>query len=180
MYGGNTRGNGLVYVGAGGVGMQATSAGNVGGTVTCQDEEVILAGTKVTIKGTDWSTALSDISTNTSNISSARTTTDGGCFQQRNKVVTVNGWGVGASSIIFNLPASWRPYKNNGVFSGFCYNVSNNTYYPVVGQFDTSGVPSVYAISPWGSAWNNYAIYNSSTDRRSNFQLYVTGSWLAN
>ena len=107
-------------------------------------------------------------------------TIDGGCFQKRNKIVTVNGWGVGASSIIFNLPSTWRPVKGNGVFSGFCYNISNHAFYPVTGNFDTNGVPSVYAISTWNSAYNNYAIYNSSTDRRSNFQLYVTGSWLAN
>lgn len=107
-------------------------------------------------------------------------TMDGGCFQKRNKIVTVNGWGVGASSIIFNLPSTWRPVKGNGVFSGFCYNISNHAFYPVTGNFDTNGVPSVYAISTWNSAYNNYAIYNSSTDRRSNFQLYVTGSWLAN
>ena len=175
------------------------------GSVTCSEGSVIIqADNELTLNGTDWDTFKSQHSYDWSTFNTANTTdtwipvmngskvnhrvlptdvadtSDGGCFQKRNKIVTVNGWGVGASSIIFNLPSTWRPVKGNGVFSGFCYNISNHAFYPVTGNFDTNGVPSVYAISTWNSAYNNYPIYNSGTDRRSNFQLYVTGSWLAN
>lgn len=186
-------------------GIQSSSGGGGASSVKCNGGELeISASENLLLNGTDWDTFKSQHGYDWSTFGTANTTDtwvpvmngskvnhrvlptdvaatiDGGCFQKRNKIVTVNGWGVGASSIIFNLPSTWRPVKGNGVFSGFCYNISNHAFYPVTGNFDTNGVPSVYAISTWNSAYNNYAIYNSSTDRRSNFQLYVTGSWLAN
>ncbi len=106
------------------------------------------------------------------------TTDSSGCFNRRNKVVTFNAWGDYAYATLFQLATVWRPKNKYGVFSGFCYNTSQGTWWPCCGQFGTDGVPTCYALTSMGNT-STYAIYNADTDRRSNFKLYVTGSWIA-
>lgn len=107
-------------------------------------------------------------------------TVNPGCFNKCGHVVTVNAWGDAALGIIRTLDASWRPAYGNAVASGWCYNTSNRIYYPCVCKWDTSGNPTAYAIATFGEVNNNYVIYQSGTDRRSTFTLFITGTWIVN
>lgn len=173
------------------------------GSVTCSEGSVIIhADNELTLNGTSWAEFVSRqgsfdwSSFNTANTTDTwipvmsnntvnhrvlptdvAATAESGCFKRRNKIVTVNCWGEYSTSVLFQLASDWRPKSKNGVFSGFCYNESNSGWYPVVGQFDTSGVPTCYAIATLGNK-DNYPIYNGSTDKRGKFKLYITGSWI--
>lgn len=107
-------------------------------------------------------------------------TVNPGCFNKCGHVATVNAWGDAALGIIRTLDASWRPAYGNAVASGWCYNTSNRIYYPCVCKWDTSGNPTAYAIATFGEVNNNYVIYQSGTDRRSTFTLFITGTWIVN
>lgn len=107
-------------------------------------------------------------------------TVNPGCFNKCGHVATVNAWGDAALGIIRTLDASWCPAYGNAVASGWCYNTRNRIYYPCVCKWDTSGNPTAYAIATFGEANNNYVIYQSGTDRRSTYTLFITGTWIVN
>ena len=83
-----------------------------------------------------------------------------------------------ASDVIINLSESYRP-RSAAVVSGWCRNTSNNAYYPCVGVIGADGQwDYVSALEHVGDT-AAYYIYNPShgIDRRSRFQVWLTGAW---
>ena len=83
-----------------------------------------------------------------------------------------------ASDVIIKLSENYRP-RSAAVVSGVCRNTSNNAYYPCVGVIGADGEwDYVSALENVGDT-SVYYIYNpsQSIDRRSRFQVWLTGAW---
>lgn len=83
-----------------------------------------------------------------------------------------------ASDVIIKLSENYRP-RSAAVVSGMCRNTSNNAYYPCVGVIGADGEwDYVSALENVGDT-SVYYIYNpsQSIDRRSRFQVWLTGAW---
>lgn len=83
-----------------------------------------------------------------------------------------------ASDVIIKLSENYRP-RSAAVVSGMCRNTSNNAYYPCVGVIGADGEwDYVSALENVGDT-SVYYIFNpsQSIDRRSRFQVWLTGSW---
>ena len=83
-----------------------------------------------------------------------------------------------ALDVLIKLSENYRP-RSAAVVSGMCRNTSNNAYYPCVGVIGADGEwDYVFALENVGDT-AVYYIYNPSQgiDRRSRFQVWLTGSW---
>ena len=86
--------------------------------------------------------------------------------------------GNSASDVVKTLSPAYRPIKAV-VASGFCYNTNSKGWYPCVAGIRPDGTWAyVSAINELGQS-ALYYIYNQSQniDRRSYFQLWITGAW---
>lgn len=83
-----------------------------------------------------------------------------------------------ASDVIINLSENYRP-RSAAVVSGWCRNTSNNAYYPCVGVIGADGEWDYASALENAGDTVVYYIYNPSQriDRRSRFQVWLTGSW---
>ena len=129
------------------------------------------------------------VSGNTSKITSLQTSVNGKEPTQKRTSLNAHFYKAGyacflhcngdaANTIITTLPAAYRPVSTV-VASGFCYNISAKGFYPCIAQLAPDGTwDYVSAITEFGGA--AYYIYNASSgiNRRSNFQLWLAGSWL--
>ena len=86
-----------------------------------------------------------------------------------------------AKDVIIKLPAAYRP-RSAVTVAGFCENQSSGGFYPCVGVLLSDGTWSyVSAINELGQATPYYIYHqNNSIDRRSNFKLWLAGSWATN
>ncbi len=85
---------------------------------------------------------------------------------------------LAATAVVKTLASAYRP-KANATVSGWCYNNSNKGFYPCIGRINTNGTwQYLSAITEFGGA--QYYIYNSSTNRLSTFNLWLTGAWATN
>ena len=86
-----------------------------------------------------------------------------------------------AEDVIVTLPTAYRP-RSAATVAGFCQNESSNGFYPCIGTILSDGTWAyVSAINELGQE-TPYYIYNQSqgVDRRSNFKLWLSGSWSTN
>lgn len=86
-----------------------------------------------------------------------------------------------AEDVIITLPAAYRP-RSVATVAGFCENISSGGFYPCIGSVLSDGTWSyVSALNELGQS-TPYYIYNKiqSIDRRSNFRLWLGGSWSTN
>ena len=86
-----------------------------------------------------------------------------------------------AEDVIITLPAAYRPRSAASV-AGFCENISSGGFYPCIGSVLSDGTWAyVSALNEIGQS-TPYYIYNKnqSIDRRSNFRLWLGGSWATN
>lgn len=83
-----------------------------------------------------------------------------------------------ASDVIINLSENYRP-RSAAVVSGWCRNTSNNAYYPCVGVIGADGQWDYLSAMETIGTTSVYYIYNpsQSIDRRSRFQVWLTGAW---
>lgn len=83
-----------------------------------------------------------------------------------------------ASDVIINLSENYRP-RSAAVVSGMCRNTSNNAYYPCVGVVGADGEWDYVSALENAGDTAVYYIYNPSQriDRRSRFQVWLTGAW---
>ena len=86
-----------------------------------------------------------------------------------------------AKDVIITLPSAYRP-RSAATVAGFCENISSGGFYPCIGSVLSDGTWAyVSAINELGQA-TPYYIYNQSQDidRRSNFKVWLAGSWSTN
>ena len=86
-----------------------------------------------------------------------------------------------AEDVIITLPAAYRP-RSAATVAGFCENISSGGFYPCIGSVLSDGTWAyVSALNELGQS-TPYYIYNKiqSIDRRSNFRLWLGGSWATN
>lgn len=83
-----------------------------------------------------------------------------------------------ASDVIIDLSENYRP-RSAAVVSGWCRNTSNNAYYPCVGVIGADGQWDYLSAMETIGTTSVYYIYNpsQSIDRRSRFQVWLTGAW---
>ena len=85
-----------------------------------------------------------------------------------------------ATSIVTTIPDSYRPKEKDACVSGFCRNIENGRYYPCMGSISQNGEWNyLCAITSFDDS-NIYFIYDPdlSRDVRSNFNLWITGTWI--
>lgn len=88
----------------------------------------------------------------------------------------LNAWDVACSNIMAQLAEAYRPVSYSAVITGWCRNSGSSTYYPFVGLIGTNGYWQGYAMTSFGGG--AHVIYEpNGTDRRSSFNLLVSGSW---
>ena len=88
----------------------------------------------------------------------------------------LNAWDVACDNIMAQLAEAYRPVSYSAVITGWCRNSGSSTYYPFVGLIGTNGYWQGYAMTSFGGG--AYVIYEpNGTDRRSSFNLLVSGSW---
>ena len=86
-----------------------------------------------------------------------------------------------AEDVIITLPADYRP-RSAATVAGFCENISSGGFYPCIGAVLSDGTWAyVSALNEIGQS-TPYYIYNKnqSIDKRSNFRLWLGGSWSTN
>lgn len=86
-----------------------------------------------------------------------------------------------AEDVIITLPAAYRP-RSGATVAGFCENISSGGFYPCIGSVLSDGTWAyVSALNELGQS-TPYYIYNKSQgiDQRSNFKLWLAGSWATN
>ena len=86
-----------------------------------------------------------------------------------------------AKDVIITLPSAYRP-RSAATVAGFCENIASGGFYPCIGSVLSDGTWSyVSALNELGQS-TPYYIYNKShgIDRRSNFRLWLGGSWSTN
>lgn len=86
-----------------------------------------------------------------------------------------------AKDVIITLPSAYRP-RSAATVAGFCENISSGGFYPCIGSVLSDGTWSyLSALNELGQS-TPYYIYNriQSIDRRSNFNVWLAGSWSTN
>ena len=86
-----------------------------------------------------------------------------------------------AEDVIVTLPTAYRP-RSAATVAGFCENISSGGFYPCIGSVLSDGTwLYVSALTELGQS-TLYYIYNQSqsVDRRSNFKVWLAGSWSTN
>lgn len=164
---GSGKSRGVVFAGNGEATMTAGLDGAKAAIACTSNELITINATSIKLTGTAYVNG---------SVIEAQTRSDSGYYHKDGYVCHLHCWMVSGTTLITTVPERYRPKSHSVTLTGWCRNTGSNTYYPCIAMLNTSGAWQVYAMTSFGGA--PYVIYEGSTDRRSAFYMFLTGSWV--